>query len=511
MSAATTTAHICLPLTSSHRQEERSTFGGVKRGHEENCVDNSTGSSVEKRLRPTKLLPVCKSKAVFFNSQQQRKRKLGSKMSAVAAQDSDSDDIADKSLNRVCDVIVSTADSDCVSGSQTELTDTVLCPTSSQQSANACATSGGGTGPSIIGRRIRKKARRARRRPHKGYYEMTETERTRMEERERQRAAKVRERSIAKGHMLAPYNTTQFLISDHYEEDASVKRLEQQLLHTNSGGDTNGDLFKTSPTRLQLQQPSNMAVRTRGRDSSFSLDSDEGYFYSSPEDEEEFISKEFSKDYERGNVDRLERMDKTDLINEYLGLEKKMEGLEKQLDDINTRETMKALTGEVDYEFHRGEVPMEPETADKIKVFQSEIKRLIWENKSLTMENAALKRRNKKSATAAIRRTAYHQMASSSSSSSSDESSSSDDDSSNSSSDSSSDEDDDEKKFEANSCKDQLIEDLPTLKVVKLTEVNDAAASKTDDTGYESTQSKEQTPEPDWNKVKLLEAETEQD
>ena len=36
---------------------------------------------------------------------------------------------------------------------------------------------------------------------------------------------------------------------------------------------------------------------TRASDSSFSLDSDEDFYYSSPEDEEEFVNQKFLKDY----------------------------------------------------------------------------------------------------------------------------------------------------------------------------------------------------------------------
>lgn len=300
-------------------------------------------------------------------------------------------------------------------------------------------------------RKRSKKARRAKRRPHKGYYEMTDKERSRMEERERLRADKIRERMMAKGHMLAPYNTTQFILSD--QEDDNVKKLELQLQDDNS-------LFKTGPQRVHHR---------RGRDSSFSLDSDEGYFYSSPEDEEEFMVKEFSKDYELGNADRMEKMEKEELIREYMGMEKKVDVLEKRLEDINNREIMKALTGEVDYEFHRGEVPMEPETAEKIKVFQKEISRLLQENAGLSNENSTLKRR--------LGRSRFQSY--SSSSSSSDTSSSSDSSSQSSSS-------EDEESIQ------DLLEDLPE-------KTEDA---KTEDTGYESTQSKEQTPEPEWSKEK---------
>ena len=278
----------------------------------------------------------------------------------------------------------------------------------------------------------RKKARRARRRPYKGYYEMTDKERSSMEDRERLRADKNRERMRAKGHMLAPYNTTQFIMSD--QEEDKMKEFELQL--------DSKDLFVNSPTR----------VRKRGRDSSFSLDSDEGYFYSSPEDEEEFMCKEFSKDYENVHLEKLERLDKISLIQEYLNMEKKVDHLEKTLEEINTREEMKALTGEVDYEFHRGEIPMEPETALKIKIFQREISRLNKENLILRKENTMMKRK-------LLNR--HPPSPSSSSSASEDES------------------------------VHELLEDKPKTEDVDL---------KTEDTGYESTQSKEQTPEPEWSK-----------
>jgi protein HEXIM1/2 len=286
----------------------------------------------------------------------------------------------------------------------------------------------------------RKKARRARRRPYKGYYEMTDKERSSMEDRERLRADKIRERMRAKGHMLAPYNTTQFILEDQEEDKMKEFEQQQQQLDTK-------DLFMNSPTRMN---------RPRTRDSSFSLDSDEGYFYSSPEDEGEFMSREFSKDYESVHLDRLERCDKVTLIHEYLGMEKKVDLLEKTLEEINTREEMKALTGEVDYEFHRGEIPMEPETALKIKIFQREITRLNKENTSLKKENSSIKRKLFKP----------HPPPSSSSSSSQSE---------------------DEESVE------DLLEDKPRTEALKTEDVD----GKTEDTGYESTQSKEQTPEPE--------------
>jgi len=312
----------------------------------------------------------------------------------------------------------------------------------------------------------RKRARRGQRRPHKGYYEMTARERAKMEERAKQRAEQVRERMLAKGHMLAPYNSTQFIMSDHAYDEVR-QRLDRQL-HDVTADAAGADENETSPPR---QQPASRR-RQRGRDSSFSIDSDEDYFYSSPEDEEEFISREFTKDYANGNLDRLGRMDKENLIQEYLGVEKKLELLEKRLLDINQRETMKALTGEVDYEFHRGEVPMEPDMAEKIQVFQGEIARLISENHNLHRENTSLKKKLVRS---------RHSSSSSSTSSSGSSSSSSED-----SSTASSDEEEEEEAVDV----EKILEEIPPLK----------ADEKTDDTGYESTQSKELTPEPERKK-----------
>jgi len=132
-------------------------------------------------------------------------------------------------------------------------------------------------------------------------------------------------------------------------------------------------------------------VRQRARDSSFSLDTDEEFFYSSPSDEEDFVSKEFRRDYDNVNVDRLSALEKTDLIVEYMIMEKRVEELKKRLEEVRVREEAKARAGEADYEFFKGEVPMSPPTAQKIRVFQSEINKLNIENISLRKENSHLR------------------------------------------------------------------------------------------------------------------------
>merc|ERR1739848_329335 len=105
---------------------------------------------------------------------------------------------------------------------------------------------------------------------------------------------------------------------------------------------------------------------TRARESSFSIDSDDDYYYSSPEDEEEFMSREFIKDYDNLRNDRLIDMSKSELINEYLQMEEKIETLEQSLS--SSHKALNKSTGDL---------------ADTIQKFQIEIRRLESENDKL--------------------------------------------------------------------------------------------------------------------------------
>ncbi|XP_043583214.1 protein HEXIM1-like [Bombus pyrosoma] len=119
----------------------------------------------------------------------------------------------------------------------------------------------------------------------------------------------------------APYNTTQFLMDDH----SHLPDLDQKLSEAAS-----------SELPATFQKPS---APSRTRDSSFSVDSDEDYFYSSPEDEEEFLTKEFSTAYEDLHAERLSTLSKSELIQEYLQLEAKVDLLTKRLRGKNFHQT----------------------------------------------------------------------------------------------------------------------------------------------------------------------------
>ena len=70
---------------------------------------------------------------------------------------------------------------------------------------------------------------------------------------------------------------------------------------------------------------------TRARESSFSLESDEDYYYSSPEDEEDFVCQEFIKEYNSQRRCRLTDMSKAELIQEYLQMEQRVDSLSARL------------------------------------------------------------------------------------------------------------------------------------------------------------------------------------
>ncbi|XP_022903192.1 protein HEXIM1 [Onthophagus taurus] len=142
----------------------------------------------------------------------------------------------------------------------------------------------------------------------------------------------------------APYNSNRFLIEDH----GNIDEIDEELRNT--------DQISTSTV-------------TRTRDSSFSIDS-EGEFYSTPDDEEEFLIKDFDDQYESLQAERLQSMSKNELIQEYLQLESRVESLTKRL---RNRSDEKINNGQQNVDL------------------QKEIERLKIENETLKRENETLK------------------------------------------------------------------------------------------------------------------------
>lgn len=189
----------------------------------------------------------------------------------------------------------------------------------------------------------------------------------------------------------------------------------------------------------------------------------------SSEDEDDFVKREFSKDYERERPVR-QKLPKSKLIEEYMVIEKDVKMLEKKYEEVRAQEKLKARLGTVDYDWEKGEVKMEPETAEKIRIFQQEILKLVADNRILRNENSRLVADNRAHEARLNLR--------SSSEDDSDSSSSNSDSSSDSSSSSSSEEDEDDEEVVGTSS--------------NITDRKDSdSESKKDDTGYESDRSAE--------------------
>ncbi|CAB0016543.1 unnamed protein product [Nesidiocoris tenuis] len=208
--------------------------------------------------------------------------------------------------------------------------DDVKCRTSEEDSA----PSGGAAKLRIEQAEERKKKPRRRKAKRKNPYQKRSSEM-------RQKSRKIYEQPVA------PYNSNQFLMELHDD----LQDFDEKLM--------SGDLGR----------------RGRVRDASFtSAESDEDFFYSSPEDEEEFLSKEFSNTYRDLHVESLANMNKTELIQTIIHLEEKVDLLQKRLDSEN-ESTTESTT----------------KSPDQATQFQSEIAKLVLANKRLALENKKLR------------------------------------------------------------------------------------------------------------------------
>jgi len=174
------------------------------------------------------------------------------------------------------------------------------------------------------------RTRRARRKAYRPYYQLSQGERDVREEREKLRVAKLKERMLAKGRIIAPYNTSAFLMGDQPAEDF--------------------------------------------------------YFSHQVEDDqlaEDFMCNEFKKDYEVHNFNRLEKMSKEMLLNEYMILERKNEKLEEKLETISKLEEVHA----------KKENGPDIEFTNRVINLQYEMEKLKMENQRLLAENQEMKKR----------------------------------------------------------------------------------------------------------------------
>jgi len=181
---------------------------------------------------------------------------------------------------------------------------------------------------------------------------------------------------------------------------------------------------------------------------------------------EVWAEQEFSRAYAAAATSR-HKLSKVKLIEELTAVEGAVGLLERQYQEMTAQEQLKARLGAVEYDWEKGEVAMEPEVAEKIRIFQQEIAKLAEENRSLAADNLRLTEANRNLESSGDR-----------SSDSSDSSSSSDSSDSSTDSESSDSETDSDTELEEAFCKA-----VPSSTVDCGPGVGRVV---TDDTGYES-------------------------
>ncbi|XP_072270784.1 protein HEXIM1 [Pyxicephalus adspersus] len=157
------------------------------------------------------------------------------------------------------------------------------------------------------GRKRHRRRPSRKKRAWKPYNKLTWEEKKRLEERESQRASRIRAEMFAKGQPVAPYNTTQFLMDDHDLEEPDLcppqKRAPAALLP------------------LHLNSDSTEEDEEEDGTGSDGMGSDDGA---------EFLKRDFSETYEKYHRESLQDMSKPELIREYMELEKCLSRMEEE-------------------------------------------------------------------------------------------------------------------------------------------------------------------------------------
>ncbi|NXT25063.1 HEXI1 protein, partial [Syrrhaptes paradoxus] len=192
-------------------------------------------------------------------------------------------------------------------------------------------------------RRPSKKKRR-----WKPYSKLSWEEKQQFDERQSLRASRLRAEMFAKGQPVAPYNTTQFLMEDHDQEEPDLKTGLYPRRTAAKSDDTSEEDF------LEEAAEEDGGSDGMGGDGS------------------EFLQRDFSETYERYHVESLQNMSKQELVKEYLELEKCLSRMEEE----NNRLRMESKK-------HGGDTA---ETAARLRQLELEVDRLRAENLRLLSE-----------------------------------------------------------------------------------------------------------------------------
>lgn len=156
------------------------------------------------------------------------------------------------------------------------------------QSSEGCSVE------AVLGRKKHRRRPSKRKRHWRPYLELSWAEKQQRDEKQSQRASRVREEMFAKGQPVAPYNTTQFLMNDRDPEEPNLD-VPHGVSQPGSGGESEGG-------------DSDGRGRAHG----------------------EFQQRDFSEAYERYHTESLQGRSKQELVRDYLDLERRLSQAEEE-------------------------------------------------------------------------------------------------------------------------------------------------------------------------------------
>ncbi|XP_037349201.1 protein HEXIM2 [Talpa occidentalis] len=196
------------------------------------------------------------------------------------------------------------------------------------QSSEGCSVE------AVLGRKKHRRRPSKRKRHWRPYLELSWAEKQQRDERQSQRASRVREEMFAKGQPVAPYNTTQFLMNDRDPEEPNLD-VPQGASHPGSSGDSEvGDSDGPGQAHGEFQQ------------------------------------RDFSEAYERYHTESLQGRSKQELVQDYLDLERRLFQAEEE-----TRR-LQQLQG-----------CASRQSCHQVEELAAEVERLRTENQRLRQEN----------------------------------------------------------------------------------------------------------------------------
>uniref|UniRef100_A0A2K6EM81 HEXIM P-TEFb complex subunit 2 n=2 Tax=Propithecus coquereli TaxID=379532 RepID=A0A2K6EM81_PROCO len=196
------------------------------------------------------------------------------------------------------------------------------------QSPGACSAE------AMLSRKKHRRRPSKRKRHWRPYLELSWAEKQQRDERQSQRASRVREEMFAKGQPVAPYNTTQFLMNDRDPEEPNLD-VPHGICHPGSSGESEaGD--------------SDGRGRAHG----------------------EFQQRDFSETYERYHTESLQGRSKQELVRDYLELEKRLSQAEEETRRL---QRLQVYTGQ--------------QPCRQVEELAAEVERLRTENQRLRQEN----------------------------------------------------------------------------------------------------------------------------